>query len=431
MDASFKTNFYAGRPHEVVTRALIGPEASFGPNDAPYVIASLAAVGQIGEAEVLLRNQTATMSPDAQVFAHVHVATASVAFGRYPTARRHLGRAAILRNATMDGASNFYLYYGLAQYRFATGRLKLATMEGHRAGAFLRRTDQDYASALWYELIGHLKVLTGDPRGGLAHFDAALKHATSLGRQEQIRSLTTSRVLYEARYARKPKDSVALLRSHIAARPLEDTFARASLLLELCRQELLRKRVADASAAFDLAVLASYGTQSRRYQATASMRLVDLLLANGAQTEALVTLQAMEKMLDDEADDLLALELSSRRLAVLSKLLETKSMPASLVAARKEELRRCAALERRTGFVRPNEPKAKAKASDPGLNHRQVKLLAELADRQSIDVQAYRRKYDVSEITACRDLASLSRAGHLVRLGKARATRYVKPPQAT
>lgn len=430
MDAQFRAHFYAGRPGDLVERALAGHETAFGPDEVPFVIASLAAIGQLGEAEVLLRNQSDSLSSAALVFAHVHLASAAAAAGRYAPARRHLGRAARLRNASSDGEALFYLYYGLAQYRFATGRLKLALMECHRAGAFLKRTGHDYHAALWHELIGHLQILTGDLRGGLAHLDAAAKYATTLDRQDQLRQLATVRVLYEARYARKPKDAAALLRSQIASRPFDDRFARASLQLELCRQQLLRRRIDDARAAFEEAVMASLGAAGRRYEITASLRMVDLHLASGAQIEAFLTLQSLEKLLDTEADDLLALELQARRAAVLERLVTPKTASPALAKALRDARTRYAELERRTGYVRPNEPKVKTRTPDPGLNHRQVALLGELSDSQSIDVQIYKKKYGVSEITACRDLAQLARGGYLVRLGKARATRYLKPQAA-
>jgi DNA-binding winged helix-turn-helix (wHTH) protein len=64
-----------------------------------------------------------------------------------------------------------------------------------------------------------------------------------------------------------------------------------------------------------------------------------------------------------------------------------------------------------------------------GLNHRQLKLLSQLKAEDYVHVKSYMKTHKTSEITACRDLASLCRQGYLIRSGRARATRYSLAPQ--
>jgi len=61
------------------------------------------------------------------------------------------------------------------------------------------------------------------------------------------------------------------------------------------------------------------------------------------------------------------------------------------------------------------------------LNIRQIAILKAVDRNESINVRDCLRQFKVSEITASRDLSQLARIGLLVRIGKARATCYVKP----
>jgi hypothetical protein len=63
-------------------------------------------------------------------------------------------------------------------------------------------------------------------------------------------------------------------------------------------------------------------------------------------------------------------------------------------------------------------------ASVASLNHRQIQALRRLRKQEFVDVQEYKFLFGISDITASRDLSSLLQTGHVVRIGRARATRY-------
>jgi len=58
------------------------------------------------------------------------------------------------------------------------------------------------------------------------------------------------------------------------------------------------------------------------------------------------------------------------------------------------------------------------------LNHRQVKFMLGAKTGEFTSVHQYKDRFDVSEITASRDLSNLFRLGFVIRIGRARATRY-------
>ena len=59
------------------------------------------------------------------------------------------------------------------------------------------------------------------------------------------------------------------------------------------------------------------------------------------------------------------------------------------------------------------------------LNLRQIKALRKIDQGLALDVAGYARKFKVCKMTACRDLTILFKKGLVVRVGKARATKYL------
>ncbi len=63
------------------------------------------------------------------------------------------------------------------------------------------------------------------------------------------------------------------------------------------------------------------------------------------------------------------------------------------------------------------------------LNFRQVLALRELREREFMDVHDYIDLFGISETTASRDLADMTKKGYVKRLGRARATKYFLPSE--
>jgi DNA-binding winged helix-turn-helix (wHTH) protein len=60
------------------------------------------------------------------------------------------------------------------------------------------------------------------------------------------------------------------------------------------------------------------------------------------------------------------------------------------------------------------------------LNHRQIKFIRQLKEGEFVGVHDYKRRFRISEITACRDLSLLVQSGLVLKVGRARATKYAK-----
>lgn len=79
------------------------------------------------------------------------------------------------------------------------------------------------------------------------------------------------------------------------------------------------------------------------------------------------------------------------------------------------------------GQLRPQHSNASGirKAKKIHLNLRQIEALREIEKGRALDVESYSQKYRVCKMTACRDLTILLKKGLVVRIGKARATKYL------
>ncbi len=64
-----------------------------------------------------------------------------------------------------------------------------------------------------------------------------------------------------------------------------------------------------------------------------------------------------------------------------------------------------------------------------GLQRRHANLLAALARQPSLTRREYQLLAGISHTTAQQDMAYLVAAGHIVRLGSARASRYALSPE--
>jgi hypothetical protein len=438
--------FIGGRYAEIVDRALLDGDAHFSPDETPAVVGALAALGQLVDAELLLTHQRELLSEPDQAFALYHLAAGAAGRGRYEQARRLLGRLFALRWSTSAPVALFFVYQGIAYYRFATGRLANARGLAHRAASFARRSGSPYALLLSHELLAHVQMLTGDLLAAFASLQQALTTAAALEREDLLQSLGVSSTLYTARYRQTPSAAVAALTARLGAPA--DKPQKASLYLELIRQHALAGDPDAGMVVLTEAMPLVLGLGSTRFEVAMNLRLADLLGLQGMPAAALIVCQAAQRLLNAATDPVLELEVTARQRMLLAALDHKDALA--------DATRRVTALERRTGCVLPPalrvtpakgdalRPRQGASAAplalnrsnqlnpqvshqlNPQLNHRQEAFLRDLGADDVVDVHAYRRRFQVSEITACRDLSALARGDYLRRTGRARATRYTK-----
>ena len=351
-----------------------------GDNGA-YLAASLALTGRCGDAEDLIRAVKGDMSVEAQAFSWYHAQPAVLGAFRK--------------------IAPFYVYHAIARAYFAKGALGKALRAADRGSLHAARAfDPSHAKSLDAALRVHVHGMRGELALAMAAFERSAKTET----------LAVSRALYQARYG-DSSDALDAARTDSPA-------LKASLLLERARLQILCGKLDTAARTLETAAVTLEPLALPRFDRTYALRRIDLAIARGELSDCLIQLRAVDAALDPHFDAILALETLSRIVACLKVV----GRPDDLARA----AQRLAVLKEKTGYVVPAHPEP-VRSTAAGFNMRQRAFIAELSPGVHADVHAYRKRFDVSEITACRDLAALVARGALARRGKARATRYGLP----
>lgn len=74
--------------------------------------------------------------------------------------------------------------------------------------------------------------------------------------------------------------------------------------------------------------------------------------------------------------------------------------------------------------IKPMTPSVN-RVNDLNLNFRQLQALEYLRAQKFINTRLYKELFQTTEITACRDLASLKKLGYVIKVGRGRSTHYM------
>ncbi len=419
--------FYQGNLSKAATLIRSNKQEPWDAEQAQHALAAMCLSGQAQQAEVILKQHSRDFSQTQLVACRYYLAVGYTMSGRFKRARRYIVGNFAKRHICEDAQSAFYMWQGLAFYRYFTGRLAKGLRASSMAFDCAAFADFTYGRMIACEIKGHLLVQTGNSVDGIAALEHASQLARVLNNTMVLKSVTVALATYESRFARNAQNSLNKLNEVIDALPLEDAFAESSLRFEIARQLIGEGNLKKARFQLDSVQQLIYGHSHYRYEATLSIRYADWHFANGGSWEALHHIMTALKQLDKEIDGLLIVEALMRKVRILKAIGEAKAWRHAFDQL--EETSKITGDYASQQFLL--EPLSKEilpkSASIPkGVNHRQVKILRFLETNEFIDVSTAKTMFDVAEITVCRDLSSLAKSGHVQRVGRARATRYTR-----
>ncbi len=416
-------NFHAGNYPAVLTATIYSEYKQYGSEIVPFVISSLAAVGQHKEAELTLALKFEELTPDHLVFVYYHLAVANINSGRFQQAVSFIVKASRLRFLFEDNDSNFYLFMAFAYHRYACGKARQGLGFAYRAGGFLNRVASPYQLFLWLELMGNLSFLTGDTDNATDYTTEAAKAAVDIERVGSVRALTVSVALHLAKHSRDSSAAIARLEKIFADLGPLDVFMKASVCFELVRHNALIGRIDAAHKIYRQGLSHASRFASRRMDIIKLLRQIDIHLAEKNFHLCLPILESVDGHLLRDEDRVYLAEVLDKMTATYFSLSLTKKL--------NDTEQRLTALTRNSGIYVQRQQRTQMQATGlsatGNLNYRQIAFLAEMQPGQTSDVHSYRQRFGVSEITACRDLSQLTTEKYLLRIGKARATKYIKP----
>lgn len=237
----------------------------------------------------------------AESWAAIHFAL-GVAYTRvseYAKAREHFGRNR--RYLRASAAARFFLWQGLAFYRFFTASYAHSAKYAERALEYATQSKFRFGTVLAEELLAHALLESNQVRRGLHHMRKSLNAAREIEHQSLRKSFRLNLLLNEARFGTNwdclPELQKALEKVHP-----NDTYSRNALKLELANQWTLRGQIRRAYEVLDEACDSIYASQNRRQIATLNFRLAFLTWIRGGQDEALHLLKSAELQLHKEVD---------------------------------------------------------------------------------------------------------------------------------
>lgn len=548
----------------------------------PWVIGALSFTGRIDESRTLTNTHQSQLKRSELIQTRFFLALGLIRISAYAEARHQLSLNVHALRSKLTDRETFFIYQGLAFYRYFCGRLELALSSSLKAHEAATKADFIYGKILASDIRGHVLIQTENVDEGLNYLNEALKLAKLHNNLALVNATEISILSYEAQYGLESKKIVDKLKRKLKKLNSDDTYSQATLLLELARQLILRANPREVAPLLDEASRLIYTFKNRRQEALLNIRWASLTHQQGEPYRALSFAQSalrsldlnvdknlelmalgmqlkivrdlylpdreiellneierkshhtsgqihrrmlhrldperfaptsskgdrigslmdrlnprdgLEKVIESELYSLipsvLGLKSSGRQLIfdalpdsvividhgqitlaenltpLMRKVLEALAMNrgakheliqdvwgyqynplrhdpliyTNIVALRKALGVNASWLEttesgyRLMGGVKlvslaPQKPiilptESVISTQKIGLNHRQLKFIRGLKSGEFVHVKNYQKQFKISEITACRDLAMLSQQGYVLRVGRARATRYV------
>ena len=383
------------------------------PRPEPALVGSLCAVGHKDTAELLYEQGQSRLGSREREHCLYLFLCSSLQKRDVDSAKSYLGKLA--QSHRSDGGAYFSLSFG--QYHFYRGTLAVSLRYARRALEIALNDKDHLAMLLAHELMAGVQALRGARKAAQKHFAAAIGLCVKLERRKHGARLGQALQLCWIRQ-RPGRDHLSSLVHALEAVPLGKRFARASLLLELAKQEVSSGTLQRAEQRLEEVYEIIDGSAEPRFFAAYAMRQAEVAIARGLLRLALHHLDYANQVIDDQWDRLARLEFAVLRARIYDGL---------AMRDRWEHWEAVAeGLLRKTDAMMPvimEVPSPKEHDAGP-WNQRQRSIINYLKHNAFINVAHARTMFKVSDITACRDLSALTKAGVLERIGRARATQY-------
>ncbi|AKF07283.1 ArsR family transcriptional regulator [Sandaracinus amylolyticus] len=304
-----RATFRSGLHHEVLARAWDAPDAAFEPDDAPCVVGSLALLGRIDEALALADDvradptSTDAIVVESQFFAIVGLCHA----GRYADAESR-ARSNLRYAGASDPRTRFFVFQGIALFRYFVGRIGRARLASRRALREAVRARFQYGRLLALDLRGHVLVQRGEVNAGLRVLDQAEKLAMALGFEGHRVSIECARLAYENRHGRRDAEVESAL-TQVAIASMGNVYALRSAWLELAFRSALSGDAERGREALDRAAEHTIPESDHRGRARFSITLALLARLDRSLDDAREALDDARRALEAGHDRSLLAEL--------------------------------------------------------------------------------------------------------------------------
>lgn len=280
----------------------------------PFRIGALVFTGETQKALALFNKTTLTLPQT--VAARFFLAIGYIRQSQYSQGRALLieNRKALPHLKKKEG--HFYIYQGLAFYRFFRGQFHRSKKDAERAYSLAVEQDYPFGEMISKDLLAHSLVQVGQVRHGLKYFEDNLKHARK-SKNQMAASIEISILKFRAQFGIEPETDLDRLVAALEVLSPQDTYSTAELLLEMIRQHLLRGQFTQAEAALAKTSDIVYKHQNRRQMALLNIRMGYMLYLQGQHTQALHVIRFSEQNIDHDVDLSLSMQIGGLKEIIL------------------------------------------------------------------------------------------------------------------
>lgn len=298
MKTSFETRFFAG-DYGGLVRDFVdsGSLDRFDEAERAFLIGALVFVGRRHDAKAEFAAHLRAGSLESRTIARFFLGVGACRDAEYEEARQLFSENFRTRDELQSPAARFFAIQGLGFFRFFCSRFAKSVLWSKRAWQIAFASRFHYGMILSADLRAHSLMQTGRVPEGLHVFSKALEFSEA-GVKE---ALEISVLIYRAQYGLLPQASTELLKRWKST-PVNDTYSRSNLLLEMVRALILEGRTTAAHAKLSEFAndILKYG--QRRQKATYFARRGHALFLMGRVEEAKVSLEEGLRLLDPEVD---------------------------------------------------------------------------------------------------------------------------------
>jgi predicted transcriptional regulator len=310
-----KSKFSSGEFTDVCELFDTHPALKSSKELLPFWLGALVFTGELDKAQVLF--QKSSLTPDQKIAGRFYLSVGLIRQSRYADARALLGENLRLKGKVKSKESLFYIFQGLAFYRFFCGQFFQSNRYAHSAFQAAVEAEFVFGEMISKDLLAHSLIQLGQVRKGLKYFEDTLKIARRVSNQWLTAAVEISILKFRAQFGLDSKTDLLQLQKALSELNPQDTYSISELLLEVIRQQLLRGNFSAAETVLAQASDIVYKHQNRRQIALLNFRMSYMLYLQAQNTQALHVIRFAEQNIDRKIDLSLFMQIQGLKQSIL------------------------------------------------------------------------------------------------------------------
>lgn len=285
---------YAGRFEEVISASIDNPNYHLRAADFPWILASLSFLGRHEELIGFYRLQEKiNLNPVQDCLSRFFYGLSFCRRREFKKSRELFVQNYLRYKRSTDSVIKFYLFQGLAFFRYSTGFLEEARFWSLRALTESSTSLNLFASVLAHELLGHILCNLGFLSEGFKKLEIANKKSQMLGRGAIESAAGSVLALYRSSFALSSAENL-MSELSLAQEKIKhsESYTKASLSLEMSHLRILMGDLKEAKSTLDKISHLIYEVNNPYLEIKYNLNLAYLMYLEGELSMAQVLLKA-------------------------------------------------------------------------------------------------------------------------------------------